>query len=83
MRSRQGESGARMIERRIQPRGRVVALLAGLREVRGYVIRIRRALVVLQVARHAGRIRDAVIIVHVAVGTLPRRHRVHAGKGEG
>ncbi len=45
-----------------------MALLAGLREVRRRVVRIRRALEILQVARDAGRRGDVVVVVDVAVG---------------
>src|SRR5947208_60028 len=67
-----------MVESRIQPIGSVMALLAGLREVRGDMIRIGRALVVLQVAAHARGGGDVVVVIHVTVGTLPRRHGVQA-----
>ena len=43
----QSESGAVVIKGRVEPRSRVVALIAALREVRAYVIRIRRPLIVL------------------------------------
>jgi hypothetical protein len=48
MRTRQREASAVVIERRIQPRCRVVALIAGLREIGASVVWIRRPLVVLQ-----------------------------------
>jgi len=47
MRTGQGESGAAVVERGIQPGSRVVTLVAGLREVRAHVIRIGRALKIL------------------------------------
>jgi len=76
--ARQGKSSAVVIEGRVQPRSRVVALITALREVRGYVIRICRSLVVLQVTRHAGRAGQVVVVVDVAIGALPRRRRMHA-----
>ena len=45
-----------MIEGRVRPRDRVVALLTSLREAGLHVIRIRRALEVLQVAIYASRV---------------------------
>jgi len=52
-----------------------VTLLARLREARGDVIRIRRALEVLQVTAHTSRIRagQVVVIVHVALYALNAR----------
>jgi len=76
VRSGQREAGAVVVERGIQPGAGAVALVACLREVRGDVTRIRRSLVILQVARHASRAGEVVVVVDVAVGTLPRRHRV-------
>ena len=57
-----------------------MALLAGLREIRRDVIRIRRALEIFQVAGHARRTRQVVVVVDVAIGALPRRHGVKSGQ---
>ena len=65
-----------MVEGRTQPAAGVVALLATLREIRRHVIRIRRTLEIFQVTRHAGGAGQVVIIVDVAVCTLPWRNRV-------
>ncbi len=75
MRAGQGEAGGRVIKRRITPRGRGVALLASLREIRLHVIRIGGALEILQVAAHASRVRagQVVIVVHVALHALHSR----------
>src|SRR5215475_9637184 len=66
-----------MVEGRVVPRRRAMALLAGLREATRYVVRIGRALKILQVAAHASRVRtgQVVVIVHVALRTLHRRVR--------
>jgi hypothetical protein len=56
-----------------------VALVAGLREVRSHVVRIRRSLEILQVARHAGGAAQVVVIVDVAIGTSARRYRMRSG----
>ena len=65
-----------------QVRG-AVALLAGLREVRLHVVRIRRALEILQVAAHAGRIRagQVVVVIHVALRRTARAVRVRPVSG--
>lgn len=44
------------------------------------MIWIGRVLEILQVAGHARGARKVVVIINVAVGTLPRRHRVQAGE---
>ncbi len=61
-----------MVKGRARPGGGAVTLLTSLREARGNVIRIRRALEVLQVAADAScvRARQAVIPVHVALSAL-------------
>jgi len=83
MHARQREPGAVMVERRIQPGSRVVALIAALRKVRRHVIGIRCSLVILQVTGHTSGAGEVVIVVHVAVGALPRWNCVHAGQREG
>ena len=83
VRAGQRKSSAVVVEGRIQPRSRVVALVAGLREVRRDVIRVRRSLEVFQVTGDAGCAGQVVIIVDVTIGALPRWNRVHAGEGEG
>ena len=59
-----------------------MALLAGLRESSLNVIRVRRALVALQMARHAGCHRDVVVVVDVAIDALSRRNGVCSCKRE-
>ena len=78
----QGEPGAVVIECRIQPGRSAVARVASLREVPRHVIRVRCALEVGHMAGNTGRAIQGVVIIHVAVDTLPRRHRVHAGQRE-
>ena len=80
VRSGQRESGAVVVEGRIQPGSRVVAGGAGLREVRSRVTWIRRTLVILQVAGNASRAVQVVIVVHVAIRTLPRGNGVRTGQ---
>ena len=75
----QRESGTGVVERRIHPVRGVVTCIASLREIGRHVVRIRRALIILQMARHACRAVQAVVVVDVAIGTLPRRHRVLPG----
>ena len=50
VRARQGEAGGRVIEGRVAPRGRGMALLTGLREGCLYMIWIGCALEILQMA---------------------------------
>jgi len=78
----QREACSVVIEGRIQPGCRAVTDVAGLGQIRRHVIGIGRALVVLQVARDAGRAVQAVVIVLVTVRTEPRRHRVQPGQSE-
>ena len=82
VRSGQREAGTVVVERRVQPRGRVVALIAPLGEIRRDMVRVRRSLIVLQVAARARVGVEAVVIVHVAISALPRRHSVHSGQWE-
>jgi len=74
--------GAVVVELRVRPVAGVVALLAGLREVRSNVIRIGRALEVVQVAGHASCAGQVVVIVDVAVGAGTWRHGVQARERE-
>ncbi len=78
----QRESRAVVVEGRIQPGTCVVTLLAGLRKIRRHVIRIGRALEILQVAGHARRTAQRVVVVDMAIYALARRNSVHSRKGE-
>ena len=80
--SRQWEAGAAVIEGRVRPRTRTVALIACLRKAGGNVIGVGGPLIVLQMTRHAGRARQGVVIVHMAIDALTRWNRVQAGQGE-
>ena len=59
-----------------------MAHLAGLCESASHVTWIGGVLVIGQVAGNATRIRQVVVVVDVAVGALPRRHRVQASQRE-
>ena len=83
VRSGQRESGAVVVERRILPGTGVVARAASLREVRTHVVWIRRTLVILQVTGNTSRVVQIVVVVHVAIGALPRRHGMHSGQRKG
>jgi len=76
------EPGAVVVEGRIGPVAGAMALLAGLRETGGDVVRIRGALEVFQVAAHARHVGDGVVVVGVTVGALPRRHGMHSRERE-
>ena len=82
MRTGECEAGAGMIKDGVRPRRGVMARIASLREVRAHVIGIRCALIIRQVASHAGRAVQTVIVIHVAIGASPRRDRVQARERE-
>ena len=73
---------AAVVKRRIQPGTCVVALVTSLRKVRCNVVRIGRALIVLEMAAGAGVRCQVVVIVDMTIGTLPRRDRMHPRQGE-
>ena len=74
--------GAVVVEIRVRPVAGVMALLAGLWEVRSRVVRICGSLEICKVARNA-RVRGQIeIVVDVAIGANTRRHRMHAGQRE-
>ena len=66
------ETCGRVVKVRARPGRGVVTLLTGLREARGYMVRIGRALEILQVATDAGRIgrSQVVVAIHVALRAL-------------
>ena len=72
--ARQRKISRIVVEGCVRPRGGVVALRAGLREVRSHVIRIVRSLVILQMATDAGRARQIEVAIDMAIGALPGRH---------
>ena len=82
MQSGEREPGRVVVEGRVGPVAGAMALVAGLREIRGDVIGIRGALEILQVAGNAGIAVQVVIVVHVTIGAGPRWHGVHSGERE-
>ena len=60
----------------------VVARLASLRESAAHVVRIRGALEIFQVTRHAGRAGQVVVVADVAIDALARRHGVRTRQNE-
>ena len=83
MLSGQGPAGCGVIERAIHPVDRVMALLAGRREIGGDVIHgRRRVVVVLLVTTHTGGDRDVVVVIDVAIRALPRRDGVLTNERE-
>jgi len=70
-----------VIELAIHPVGRVMAVLARCREMPGHVIhRGFGVVVIVLVTADAGRHRDVVVAVDVAVRTGSRRNRMHSGQ---
>ena len=81
VRSGQRETSLRVIELAIRPLNRVMTLFASGREPRVWYRRFRIVVVGL-VAGNAGRVRDVVVVVDVAVGARPWRNRVGTGQRE-
>lgn len=80
VRAGEREPGFSVIELGWLPGIRRVAHLASLSEALLLVIRIIGVVVIRQMARDAGRLRQVVIAIDVAVGAGPRRNRVLPGK---
>ena len=78
--TRQRKPRFRVIERRRLPGCGGVAGFASLRESPAHMVRVRGSLEIFQVTRHAGRARQVVVVVDVAVAALPRRNRMRAGQ---
>jgi hypothetical protein len=73
MGTRQGEGRVVVIEAGRNPRGCAVTYLALLWEPGTDVIRIRRALEILEMAAHTGRASQVVIVIDMALRALHRR----------
>ena len=82
MRAGQRESRSGVVESRVHPVAGVVALVARLREIRGDMVRIGGALVVLEVATHARGAVQVVVIVDMAIGASPRWNGMQPGERE-
>ena len=82
MRVGQRESHRRMVEGRRLPSNRGMAGLASLREPSGDVVRAGGSLKVLKVAGDAGRARQIVVVVDVAIEADARRVSVRIGQRE-
>ena len=80
--ARQQETCGGVIEAGRLPSRRGVALQAIRREIGRHVVRIGRALEILQVTRHAARAGQVVVVVRVAIRALPRRYGVTARQQE-
>ena len=78
----QREARRRVVKARSRPGRRVVALLTSLREAAAHVVRIRRPLEILQVARGAGRVGAGQVEIVVRVALLAGYSRVGPGQGE-
>jgi len=82
VRARQRECGVVVVEGGVRPHRGVVAQFARGREAGARVRRIGRARIVLLVARVAQGAVQGIVVAHVAVRALPRRHRVRSGQRE-
>ena len=73
-----------VVEGRIQPIGRVMAVLASRREKLRLcgVARVRGIVVIGPVTTDTGRGQRRVVAIDVAIGALPRWRRVRSGQGE-
>lgn len=80
VRAGQRECGVVVIKVRAVPGRGVVAHFAGLRETRGFMVGIGGVVVIGEVAGHAGRVCQVVIVVDVALRALQRGMR--SGQGE-
>ena len=79
MRSRQLEASGGVVKRTVAPLDRVMAGFACSRKRRRDVIHGReRVVVVVLMARHACRAAQVVVVVDMAIGALPRRHRMRS-----
>ena len=81
VRTRQNESGGRVIELAVRPGHSVMTLLARCRESRMRHRRGRRVVVGLMAA-HAGGRGDVVVVIDVTIRTLPRRHGMRTRQNE-
>ena len=79
---RQREANGGVVKRCRLPSNGGVALLTGLREASGNVIRVCRGLKILQMAGDAGRAGQVVVVVDVAIEADPRRIGVRIGQRE-
>ena len=78
--TRQRKPRFRVIESRRLPGCGGVAGFASLRESPAHMVRVRGSLEIFQVARHAGRAGQVVVVVDVAISALSGRNRVRAGQ---
>jgi len=83
VRTRQLESGAGMVECAIGPPDGVVTAFARRRERRRHVVHRRHCVGVIGLmARYARGATQVVIVIDMAIGALPRRHRVRSAERE-
>ena len=82
VRASEREPGFCVIERGRLPGRSVMARVTGLCESTCDVVRVRGVLKILQVTRYASGARQIVVVVGVAIATLPRWNPVGAGQNE-